>query len=485
MAHVRRRNGVWHLIWKDESLRERSLKSPARTKTEAQRFADELERKAWREARGLDEGFVEMLFREVSEKYESAVVQAHSDPRTTRSQIHKHLLPAFGQTQVQHIRAGDVQAWLTSKKHELSPASREKLRIRLQAMIEYARTHLRAFRGDNPAKLVAKVKVPKTKPRFLPAEYVPRIIAAAKEPDLLATAFYTGMRKGELCGLLCENVDLRRREISVSYSYDGTPKDDEPRPVWIPSELMPHLVRALNIAAAAGSKWVFPSPLGGMRTANWDAAAAFRSALCAAGLVRGYELKCVIRRPAGGRANGRARLTPEMVAQIRARAGEGTTALAEAFGVSRRAIRKALDGDSWGPPRAVGCGYTVEVQLKPEGPVACPECGRFMQEKPLPLGFTLKHARSTWGTWAYRATGDIRFVQGGLGHSNVETTIGHYAASLDPHQLEQANKVRYGELARQLPANNSDNKQIDSRQTELVFGDREQEQTDDNTDKHK
>ena len=42
--------------------------------------------------------------------------------------------------------------------------------------------------------------------------------------------------------------------------------------------------------------------------------------------------------------------------------------------------------------------------------------------------------RSTYGTALYNKTGDIRLVADVLGHSDINTTAKHYAASEDAHR---------------------------------------------------
>lgn len=42
--------------------------------------------------------------------------------------------------------------------------------------------------------------------------------------------------------------------------------------------------------------------------------------------------------------------------------------------------------------------------------------------------------RSTYGTALYNSTGDIRLVADVLGHSDINTTAKHYAASEDAHR---------------------------------------------------
>lgn len=62
----------------------------------------------------------------------------------------------------------------------------------------------------------------------------------------------------------------------------------------------------------------------------------------------------------------------------------------------------------------------------------------------LPEDLRFKHFRSTWGTHAYQATGDIRMVQAVLGHADVATTEGHYARALPAHLQQGANRVAAG-----------------------------------------
>lgn len=59
----------------------------------------------------------------------------------------------------------------------------------------------------------------------------------------------------------------------------------------------------------------------------------------------------------------------------------------------------------------------------------------------LPEDLRFKHLRSTWGTLAYAATGDIRLVQAVLGHANVATTTAHYARALPEHLQAGSEKV--------------------------------------------
>lgn len=400
MAWVRKRGGSWELHWRTAAGGWASESSTAiRTKSEAQRIAREREHEEEMARLGSAAAHVKTRFSTLAEKYLAAVVPTHSDPNTARGHIRNHLLPAFGDKLIHQITPHDIQALLTSKQGKLSPRTREHLRMRLQTMFEYARKQLRVFKGDNPAKLVPKVKTDRTRPKYLPLEYVPRVIAAADEPELLAWAFYLGQRKGEICGQLVEDVDLPGRTVRVWRSYGKSTKGNRERLLPIPEALVPWVERALANAGALNSKWLFPAADGGMRTRDWKAARAFRVALKNAGLIAGWRHTC----------------------------------------------------------RRKGCRFGSELR-QDDAVSRCPLCGMVLWPEKEALPFTLKHARSTWGTYAYRATGDIRFVQAGLGHQDVSVTMAHYAHHMEEHRREQANRLPYA-IGSDLPPGSAETAQ--------------------------
>ena len=74
-----------------------------------------------------------------------------------------------------------------------------------------------------------------------------RAQAGGVEDNLLhacvATAIYTGLRKGELCGLRWSDLDLQAGRMTVARSFGGSPKSNRPRPLRIPDALQPVLTR--------------------------------------------------------------------------------------------------------------------------------------------------------------------------------------------------------------------------------------------------
>ena len=187
------------------------------------------------------------------------------------------------------------QAWSVFKCHvfpilgsaaasELRPADVVRLRDALQAKHKHARTVLRAVghlsllfswaieNGHiNTANPCADVKKPMPKSRsefYTPAE-VARLMTLAAEnaPELhpiVAFAFYTGARKGEIAGLRVGDCDLEGGRILITRSWGfNARKSGEAVTV----QVHPHLATILAplVAGRAPTELVFPGPGGKMR----------------------------------------------------------------------------------------------------------------------------------------------------------------------------------------------------------------------------
>jgi integrase len=79
---------------------------------------------------------------------------------------------------------------------------------------------------------------------------------------------FTGFRKGELCGLRKDDVDLVRRLVVARRSYERPfPKSKKQRVVAIPEEFVPFITYALR---ATKGPWLFPDDGGAMRNKTWQ-----------------------------------------------------------------------------------------------------------------------------------------------------------------------------------------------------------------------
>jgi integrase len=399
MAFARKRGAIWYACWTDESGRAIQRSTKARTKTEARRLADELERKARRVRLGVEDAAPEaMTLKEVADRYLRLVTAGQRSGKGTEGRIRLHILPALGSRPIHAIRPADVEALLAQMEQDgYAEWTRRHVRKHLRAMFDFARRRLRATGRDNPVDEVPQVKVARRTPRFLTPSQVEALLQAAGEWRLLLlTAVLAGLRKGELCGLRWEDVDLERRVLWVRRSYDTTTKSDRERVAAIHHHLAVELEQARKSAA---SPWVFPAPDGGMRR-HFDAASIVRTCLKRAGLVEGYRLVC----------------------------------------------------------RRHDCGYRSPELAPTKLREECPDCRFMLWPIGVPLAFTLKDLRSTFGTLGYEASGDIRAIQTQLGHADIRTTEAHYSALRVAHLVAAVDRIQFGSPASDLPGTKGEKK---------------------------
>lgn len=190
----------------------------------------------------------------------------------------------------------------------------------VRAILKFAVTngHLAASPTDRiqRKKFMLPVEKPKLAPPIERAEDVGRLLEAirgsdaaltpstqgprprsAGRPDryaLFATLVYTGMRKGEACGLRWADVDLSRRIITVRRSYAGQTKSGAHREVPIPSRLA-DILKAHKLAEPWSGDIVFPNERGEMYTKNGKLEDTLHAALKAIGhpRIRLHDLRHV------------------------------------------------------------------------------------------------------------------------------------------------------------------------------------------------
>ena len=328
-------------------------------------------------------------------------------------------------------------------KEGQKPRSIRQLKAHLGKFYRWAIQKAKLIRGENPGWMSE-----------LPCEILPtetKAMSEAQLEQLLTRGFddfgtffllifdaHTGLRRGELAGLTWDNVHEDDGFVWVCKSFDGPTKG---KPAQVP--IHPALLRYIRAAREhARSDYVFPGQDGKMRPRSWKAAEVFRTCLKRAGLIQGYVQVCGKRRGARtGTDNPKSKLKPLQVAEIRARAkrGESYGSIAKLFRVSPAAVRyHALSSEA---PRAPGkCGYVS--RLIPEAATGpCPTCGAPLLAQPVPLAFTLKHLRSSFGSYVVEQTGSLRAAQLFLRHAEENTTDKHYVKRRDSFLEAQMSRV--------------------------------------------
>jgi integrase len=295
MASVYEKAGKWYMRVKDAGGRWRDKVTQARTKTEARRMADELERKAERQRLGLEERLPEDGGGTLAELLrwwlDTCSVNSPSHPSNV-SQITRHLLPSsLAALPLTAVTAPRLRAFLKEKEQELSPQTLNHLRGFVSRAFNEARDMGR-YSGPNPVADVKKRTVTRRVGDFLRLEEVPRLFEALADRwrPLYATALYTGLRKGELLALRKTDVDLQSRLLTVCRSWErDTTKGGHSDVIPIAAELVPFLEEAIR---RSPSGLVFPAEDGSMMRRDVALEDVLRRALGRAGIVTGYRHVC-------------------------------------------------------------------------------------------------------------------------------------------------------------------------------------------------
>jgi integrase len=153
----------------------------------------------------------------------------HYQERLTRRRMsesshrnHRRTAVLFGESGLDPLTAQDfeIEEWLIGL--ELAPKTKKLHHENLTAVYGYA--CMRGLLTRSPMESVRLPRVPDTEPRILStAELVATRDACTTDQDwLLFHLFaYTGMRRGEVCALLWEDVRLAEQTITVRLGKGG------------------------------------------------------------------------------------------------------------------------------------------------------------------------------------------------------------------------------------------------------------------------
>ena len=177
----------------------------------------------------------------------------------------KYLIPYFGHACLINIRQADVQKFFASIQSGLSESSLDKIKICLNGIFETAIDNDLCHK--NPCKgVVYTAGVAKIDKHVYTDEQI--IIVKDYYRDKLpevVLALDTGLRRGEVLGLMWHDIDFKMRTLSVNRSIvdckgGGTdirpPKWDSYRTIPISTELCSYLSRLQSVSK---SMYVFPT----------------------------------------------------------------------------------------------------------------------------------------------------------------------------------------------------------------------------------
>jgi integrase len=157
----------------------------------------------------------------------------------------KHVLPNLGMLPIANLKPGQVEAFRDRKLADgYKPATVNSMLKAISVLFIWARKQ-GLHEGINPTSGLRKTP-PTGLVDYLSNEEISQLLGHTREhaPDvypMIATAIYTGMRKGELFGLRWIDILFDRGTIHVAHSYDKTPKSGKWRPVPLHPALAPIL----------------------------------------------------------------------------------------------------------------------------------------------------------------------------------------------------------------------------------------------------
>jgi len=225
MASVYRKGGRWWVRFKGADGRWRGAPAKAMTKPAARLEAREREKLARQQREGLlpSDDNRQRTFGELMDVWQERY-GSRLRSQTIQLSVEKHLRPALGKLLLGGAAAG-LPALLNSKIGQLSPSSLNHLRAYCHRL--YAVASMRSvgwWMGPNPVNRLElpKFKEPKRKRPTVSAEDVPRVLAALSPEwrPLFATAFFLGLRRGELLALQKEDIDLREHPSNTCSQAD-------------------------------------------------------------------------------------------------------------------------------------------------------------------------------------------------------------------------------------------------------------------------
>src|SRR5581483_3855150 len=164
-------------------------------------------------------------FAEIASQWQETVVPMykHSTALVHVHLLGKHILPRFGEMDVDKITRQEIQAWIAYLNRQFAPKTVDHLHDILSAVLRTAMNW--GYISENPALGVEMPALKTVRPKFaLTQEQVDQLLS--RLPLLARTMvgldILTGIRRGELFALRWKNVDWDARNLTINEAvYEG------------------------------------------------------------------------------------------------------------------------------------------------------------------------------------------------------------------------------------------------------------------------
>jgi len=249
----------WRCEYRDAAGARHGRRFP--TKREAEAWGAEREAEV-RGGRHVDPRSARQPFGPYAQRWFAARVVEATTQATDRGRMDRHVLPAWQGHPINGITHSGVQAWVKRLTLTLGPWSVRSCFNLLSACLDAALADKLIL--DNPCRGTRLPTTPGGREVYLTRDEVDAVVAAMdRRPDaagfdqlVVRTLVNTGLRWGEFAGLELRQLDMLRRQLTVTgtlievdgvYSRKPYPKGKRqrtvPLPLWLVEDLARHLER--------------------------------------------------------------------------------------------------------------------------------------------------------------------------------------------------------------------------------------------------
>jgi integrase len=263
-----KRRKTWNYLWYDGPIR--------RSKRIGTKQEFPTKAAAWKEVENLEiqqpktqSGTTGDTVRSVIDRYETERMPSrHSTARVYRCFLKNHIMPKWGDTEIQAVQPRPVELWL--RELPLSPKSKTHVRSLMHALVEFAMWAGMLDISRNPVSLVRNIGATRKvrKARSLTAEQFHALLKELHEPfaTMALISVCLGLRISEALALQWADVDwlgarlcVRRgivNQIAVDVKTQGSAKTFN-----LAGELLERLKIWKQSSEFSGAEdWVFASP---------------------------------------------------------------------------------------------------------------------------------------------------------------------------------------------------------------------------------
>jgi len=261
-----KRRKTWNYLWYEGPTRRSKrvgTKQEFLTKAAAWK---EVERLEIRQSKAQNGDTV----RSVISRYEAERMPSrHSTARVYRSFLKNHILPKWGDSEIQAVQPRPVELWL--RELPLSPKSKTHVRSLMHGLVEFAMWSGLLEISRNPISLVQNKGAMQRvrKPRSLTAEQFHALLKELHEPfaTMALLSVCLGLRISEALALRWSDVDWLESRLSVrrgivNQRVDDVKTEGSARTFDLTPELLERLRSTIKRAVFSDAEsWIFASPI--------------------------------------------------------------------------------------------------------------------------------------------------------------------------------------------------------------------------------